>query len=147
MHIYIDADGCPVVEQTIRIARQQGIPCTIICDSAHLFRDDYADTITVSTGADSADFRLVNLLRPGDLVITQDYGLAAMCLARQAYAMHQDGGQYIPDNMDGLLAARHTARCIRRQGGRLRGAPKRTPAQDQAFCRALEAWIHKMQTT
>ena len=89
MHIYIDADGCPVVEQTIRIARQQGIPCTIICDSAHLFRDDYADTITVSTGADSADFRLVNLLRPGDLVITQDYGLAAMCLARQAYAMHQ----------------------------------------------------------
>ena len=70
MHIYIDADGCPVVEQTIRIARQQGIPCTIICDSAHLFRDDYADTITVSTGADSADFRLVNLLRPGDLVIT-----------------------------------------------------------------------------
>ena len=147
MHIYIDADGCPVVEQTIRIARQQGIPCTIICDSAHLFRDDYADTITVSTGADSADFRLVNLLRPGDLVIAQDYGLAAMCLARQAYAMHQDGGQYTPDNMDGLLAARHTARCIRRQGGRLRGAPKRTPAQDQAFCRALEAWIHKMQTT
>ena len=147
MHIYIDADGCPVVEQTIRIARQQGIPCTIICDSAHLFRDDYADTITVSTGADSADFRLVNLLRPGDLVITQDYGLAAMCLARQAYAMHQDGGQYTPDNMDGLLAARHTARCIRRQGGRLRGAPKRTPAQDQAFCRALEAWIHIMQTT
>ena len=147
MHIYIDADGCSVVEQTIRIARQQGIPCTIICDSAHLFRDDYADTITVSTGADSADFRLVNLLRPGDLVITQDYGLAAMCLARQAYAMHQDGGQYTPDNMDGLLAARHTARCIRRQGGRLRGAPKRTPAQDQAFCRALEAWIHKMQTT
>ena len=147
MHIYIDADGCPVVEQTIRIARQQGIPCTIICDSAHLFRDDYADTITVSTGADSADFRLVNLLRPGDLVITQDYGLAAMCMARQAYAMHQDGGQYTPDNMDGLLAARHTARCIRRQGGRLRGAPKRTPAQDQAFCRALEAWIHKMQTT
>ena len=147
MHIYIDADGCPVVEQTIRIARQQGIPCTIICDSAHLFRDDYADTITVSTGADSADFRLVNLLRPGDLVITQDYGLAAMCLARQAYAMHQDGGQYTPDNMDGLLAARHTARCIRRQGGRLRGAPKRTPAQDQAFCRALEASIHKMQTT
>lgn len=147
MHIYIDADGCPVVEQTIRIARQQGIPCTIICDSAHLLRDDYADTITVSTGADSADFRLVNLLQPGDLVITQDYGLAAMCLARQAYAMHQDGGQYTPDNMDGLLAARHTARCIRRQGGRLRGAPKRTPAQDQAFCRALEAWIHKMQTT
>lgn len=147
MHIYIDADGCPVVEQTIRIARQQGIPCTIICDSTHLFRDDYADTITVSTGADSADFRLVNLLQPGDLVITQDYGLAAMCLARQAYAMHQDGGQYTPDNMDGLLAARHTARCIRRQGGRLRGAPKRTPAQDQAFCRALEAWIHKMQTT
>lgn len=147
MHIYIDADGCPVVEQTIRIARQQGIPCTIICDSAHLFRDDYADTITVSTGADSADFRLVNLLQPGDLVITQDYGLSAMCLARQAYAMHQDGGQYTPDNMDGLLAARHTARCIRRQGGRLRGAPKRTPAQDQAFCRALEAWIHKMQTT
>lgn len=141
MHIYIDADGCPVVRHTIRLARQYQVPCTILCDSAHQFRDDHADTITVSTGADSVDFRLVNLLQPGDLVITQDYGLAAMCLARQASVLHQDGGQYTAGNIDGLLGARHAAKCVRRQGGRLRGAPRRTPAQDQAFCRALEAWI------
>ena len=147
MEIWIDADGCPVTALTAALAQQYKIPCTILCDTAHVLQYPGAKTITVSKGADSVDFALVNRVQKGDLVVTQDYGLAAMCLARQAYAMHQDGGQYTPDNMDGLLAARHTARCIRRQGGRLRGAPKRTPAQDQAFCRALEAWIHKMQTT
>ena len=146
MHIYIDADGCPVVGQTIRLARQYGVPCTILCDSAHVFRDEYANTITVSTGADSVDFRLVNLLHPGDLVITQDYGLAAMCLARQACVLHQDGGWYSDENIDGLLETRHTAKRIRRQGGRLRGAPKRTPAQDQAFCQALEQRLRVVAT-
>ena len=147
MRVLIDADACPVVDIAVSLCRKYGIPCLLLCDTAHELYREGAETHIFDKGADSVDFALANRVHPGDLVITQDYGLAAMCLARQAYAMHQDGGQYTPDNMDGLLAARHTARCIRRQGGRLRGAPKRTPAQDQAFCRALEAWIHKMQTT
>lgn len=90
-----------------------------------------------SKGADSVDFALVNLVRPGDVVVTQDYGLAAMCLARSALALNQDGMEYTADNIDALLLARHTAKKIRNAGGRLKGPAKRTAAQDEDFSAAL----------
>ena len=84
MKILIDADGCPVVDIAVGTARKSGIECTIICDTAHSIKRDGAKTIIVDKGADSADFRLVNLVSRGDIVITQDYGLAAMCLSKCA---------------------------------------------------------------
>ena len=88
-------------------------------------------------GADSADFALVNALAPGDLAVTQDYGLAAMCLSRKARVLRQDGLEYTDDNIGSLLLARHTARKIRRGGGRLHGPKKRDAQQDAAFEAAL----------
>lgn len=133
MRILIDADGCPVVDIAIACARRRNVSVILVCDTAHEFQRDGAQTIVVSQGADSADFRLVNLLIKGDLVITQDYGLAAMALARGAQALSQDGMRYTEDNIDSLLLARHTARKIRMGGGRLKGPAKRTHAQDEAF--------------
>lgn len=101
--------------------------------------------MTVSKGADSVDFALVNRLAPGDVVITQDYGLAAMCLAKRAKVLHQDGMRYSPDNIDALLLARHTARKIRQAGGRLRGSAKRKPEQDRAFEEALERLLSESE--
>ncbi|MDD2484663.1 MAG: DUF188 domain-containing protein, partial [Eubacteriales bacterium] len=89
MKILIDADGCPVVDVTIDIARENGLECLILCDTSHVFEREWARTIMVSKGADSVDFKLVNLLSPGDIVVTQDYGLAAMCLARGALPLSQ----------------------------------------------------------
>ena len=108
MRILIDADGCPVVHITAECGRKHGIPVTIVCDSAHRFNLPGAETMTVDKGADSADFRLVNLIRPGDIVVTQDYGLAAMSLARKANIISQNGMRYTDDNIDSLLMARHT---------------------------------------
>ena len=99
---------------------------------------DGATTITVSKGADSVDFALVNRIHAGDLVVTQDYGLAAMCLSKQAIPIHQDGMVYTDDNIEGLLFFRAAAKKIRNAGGRLKGAPKRTKEQDKAFAAALE---------
>lgn len=110
MRVFIDADGCPVVGCAIRVAKRFGIPVLLLCDTAHEFTREGAQTITVSKGADSADFALVNLLHPGDAVVTQDYGLAAMCLARGALPIHQDGKRYTAENVDALLLARHTAK-------------------------------------
>lgn len=84
MKIFIDADGCPVVRNTVKLAKQFNISCVIICDTAHRIEHDGAETIIVEQGADSVDFRLVNLIGKGDIVITQDYGLAAMCLSKQS---------------------------------------------------------------
>lgn len=133
MRILIDADGCPVVDITVRIAVQNKIKCLILCDTSHFIERTGAETITVSQGADSVDFTLVNMVQPGDIVITQDYGLAAMCLSRRAIPLNQNGLVYDSDNIDSLLMQRHTARKIRMSGGRLKGSPKRTAAQNTAF--------------
>lgn len=133
MTILIDADGCPVVDLTIKVAAEHGVRCTIICDTSHVFEKVGATTITVSKGSDSVDFALVNMVQPGDIVITQDYGLAAMCLARGAVPISQDGMVYTIDNIDALLLARHTAKKIRMSGGRLKGSSKRTAQQNMMF--------------
>lgn len=141
MQILIDADGCPVVDLTIRIAREQGIPVTLVCDTAHVLHKSGATTITVSQGADAADYYLLNQVSAGDIVITQDYGLAAMALAKSAHALNQDGLLYTSDNIDALLQARHTARKIRKAGGRLRGPKKRNAQNDSLFETALRTLL------
>lgn len=131
--VFIDADGCPVVDAAVKIANRMGLACMILCDTSHIFNKEGAQTITVSKGADSVDFALVNRLKSGDLVITQDYGLAAMCMARGAVPVSQDGMIYSDDNIEALLLSRHTAKKIRMGGGRLKGNSKRTAEQDKQF--------------
>ena len=141
MELFIDADGCPVTGIAVQLAKQYRIPCTLICDTAHELQRDGACTITVSKGADSVDFALVNLVRRGDVVVTQDYGLAAMCLSRGAIPIHQDGMIYTNDNIDSLLFFRAAAKKIRNAGGRLKGPSKRTKDQDLAFESALRSLL------
>jgi uncharacterized protein YaiI (UPF0178 family) len=145
MRILIDADGCPVVDMTVRIAKQNQIECIILCDTTHVFEKDGATTVTVSKGADSVDFALVNMVNRGDIVITQDYGLAAMCLARRAIPISQNGMIFDNSNIDALLLARHTAKKIRNSGGRLKGPKKRTVEQDQCFQETLVKVIASAQ--
>lgn len=141
MRILIDGDGCPVVDRTISLAHEYHIACILFCDTAHYFQRSGAVTITVDKGADSVDFALVNQIRPGDLVITQDYGLAAMCLSRGAVPIRQDGLIYHKDNIDALLTARHTAQKVRRGGGRLKGPPKRSADEDLRFEASLRSLL------
>lgn len=143
--ILIDADGCPVVEEAIRTASSHHWEVILLCDTAHRLEREGAQTLVVSKGADSVDFALVNLVENGDIVVTQDYGLAAMCLARSAIVINQDGMEYTAGNIDALLLARHTARKIRSGGGRLKGPSKRTPAQDAAFIEKLTALLCQKQ--
>jgi len=137
MRILIDADGCPVVDNTIKIAQKYNTEVIILCDTSHRFEKQGAKTIIVSKGADSVDFALANMIQKGDIVITQDYGLAAMCLAKNAITINQDGMHYTNDNIDALLLARHTAKKIRMGGGRLKGNKKRTDEQNIAFEKSL----------
>ena len=144
MKVLIDADGCPVVDIAVRLCRQYGLPCLLLCDTAHQLHREGAVTFTFDKGADSVDFALVNKVSPGDLVITQDYGLASMCLARGAQVLHQDGWAYTADNIDGLLFQRHTSAKHRRSGGRMKGPKKRTQEQDNAFSLALLKTLQTM---
>ena len=137
MHIYIDADACPVTRIAERIAREHGIAVTLLCDTNHQLTSDYSTVRVIGAGADAVDIALINLCWAGDIVVTQDYGLAAMCLSRGAVPIHQDGMVYTNENIDGLLFFRAAAKKIRNAGGRLKGPSKRTKAQDQAFSETL----------
>lgn len=143
MKLFIDADGCPVVDIAVRTAKRCGLECTIICDTAHSIEREGATTITVDKGADSADFRLVNLISAGDIAVTQDYGLAAMCLSKRAIVLNQDGKRYTEDNISGLLEFRAVSAKIRRSGGHTKGMSKRIPQQDRDFEKALSALIEE----
>ena len=137
MKIFIDADGCPVTDIAVRLAVRYSVPCTIICDTAHSIYRDGADTIVVDKGADSADFRLVNLISSGDIAITQDYGLAAMCLSKNATVLNQDGKEYTDENISGLLSFRAVSAKIRKSGGRTKGHSKRTSEQNKDIEKAF----------
>ena len=141
MTVLIDADGCPVVDIAVHLCRKYQIPCLLLCDTAHQLYREHAETLVFDKGADSVDFALANRVSPGDLVITQDYGLASMCLARSARVLHQDGWEYTADNIDALLFQRHAARKHRAAGGRTKGPSKRTQSQNAAFTAALESLL------
>jgi len=141
MRILIDADACPVVDIAIDIAKAYQLECILLCDTAHYFNRDGARTVVLGQGADSVDFALVNMVHRGDIVITQDYGLAAMCLARNTAVLNQNGMVYHEGNIDGLLASRHMSQKIRRGGGRTKGPSKRTKEQDEMFANQLRKLI------
>ena len=145
MQLWIDGDGCPVVRQAVEIARSFGLEVWIFCDTAHHIQVSGARTVVVSKGADNVDFALVNRVQPGDVVVTQDYGLAAMCLARGALPLRQDGLWYTQENIQALLQTRHMAQRVRRGGGRLKGPKRRTAQEDEAFVRALEEKLRQLQ--
>ena len=139
MKLLIDADACPVVDIALRCAKENDVDeCILLCDTSHLIERDGARTIVVSKGADSADFALVNLVKAGDIVVTQDYGLAAMCLAKKAYALNQNGLIFNEFNIGSLLEQRHLSKKIRMAGGRTKGPSKRTKEQDDAFLKSLK---------
>lgn len=143
--IIIDADGCPVVRIAAGVAKELSVRCVIVCDNAHYFDIDGTETVVVSQGADSADFYIVNHIGRGDIVITQDYGLAAMCLAKNAAVINQDGRIYTDANIDGLLAKRAVGKKLRRAGGRTKGPPKRTKEQDARFENTLRQLLFRLE--
>ncbi|MCL1884635.1 MAG: YaiI/YqxD family protein [Defluviitaleaceae bacterium] len=133
MRILVDADACPVKEIIVRVAKQRQIPVTMLCDTAHRINDGYSTVVTVDKAADSVDFALMGLLCREDIVVTQDYGLAAMVLGKGARAIHQNGMEYTNDNIDKLLMERHIGAKVRRGGGRTKGPAKRTKEDNERF--------------
>jgi uncharacterized protein YaiI (UPF0178 family) len=142
MQILVDADACPVKQIIVRLAKQRNIPVIMLIDTSHELNDGYSRVITVDKAADSVDYALMGLLTCEDVVVTQDFGLAAMVLGKGAKVVNQNGMVYTNDNIDKLLMERHSGQKVRRSGGRTKGPSKRTKEDDEcfeaAFIRLLE---------
>ncbi len=138
--VLVDADACPVVRIVEEIARAHGVPVVLLCDTNHILSSDYSEIRVIGAGADAVDFALVNLCVRGDIVVTQDYGVAAMALGRGAYGIHQSGMIYSDNNIDRLLMERHLAKKARMSKSKhhMKGPKKRTREDDERFAQAFE---------
>ena len=141
MRILIDADGCPVVNETIKVAHKFNLESIIFCDTSHNFDEKNIKVIVVSKGIDAVDFAILNNIEKGDIVITQDYGLASLVLSRNSYAINQSGMVYTNENIDELLYSRYISKKMRNSGARLKGPKKRDKYQNTVFEQNLEKLI------
>ena len=143
MRILVDADACPVVKLTERTAKKYGVAVVLFCDTNHVLQSDYSEVRTIGAGADAVDFALTAECRRGDIVITQDYGVAAMVLTKGAYGLHQSGMRYTDENIDRLLMERHLAKKARMRKAKhhMKGPKKRTEEDDARFLQALESLL------
>ena len=143
MRILVDAAACPVKEIIVRLAKQKQIPVIMLIDTSHEINDGYSNVITVDKQADSVDFKLIGILAKDDIVVTQDYALAAMVLGKRAKVINQNGMIYSNDNIDRLLMERHIGQKVRRSGGKTKGPAKRTKDDNEhfeaAFIKLLES--------
>lgn len=121
MQIFVDADACPVKDIIVRVARENNLSVTMIIDSSHELSDNYSTVITVDKAKDSVDLVLINQVKSGDVVVTQDYGLAALVLGKSAKALNQNGLIFSNDNIDRLLMERHIGQKIRLVEGEPKG--------------------------
>ena len=143
MRIYVDADACPVVGAIERTAKKYDIPVMLLCDTNHILHSDYSEIRMIGAGADAVDFALVNMCTKHDIVVTQDYGVAAMALGRGAYAIHQSGKWYTDEKIGQMLMERHLNKKARRTSGRnhIKGSRKRTPEDNLNFRQSFEKLI------
>lgn len=143
MKIYVDADACPVVSIVEQVAAEHNIAVTLLCDTNHVLNSAYSEVKIIGAGADAVDFALINLCSKNDIVVTQDYGVAAMALGKGAYAIHQSGKWYTDENIDQMLMERHLGKKARRISGKnhLKGPKKRTEEDDVRFRKSFEKLV------
>ncbi len=143
MKILIDADGCPVINIILNIAKKYDIHVLVICDNSHIFNIPDAEVIVVDRGADSSDFVLINKVQNGDIVVTQDYGLAAMVLSKRGICINQNGLVFTNQNIDELLLKRHISKVTRRSKYKYNNFKKRTQKDDNLFLKKFEELLFK----
>ena len=143
MQIFVDADACPVVGIVEELAEKYNISTTLLCDTNRILYSDYSEVIVVGAGADAVDYKLISICHKGDVVVSQDYGVAAMALGKGAYAIHQSGKWYTNENIDQMLMERHLnkkARCCSHKH-HMKGPRKRTEEDDVRFAQSFEKLI------
>ena len=125
------------------IAKKHNTSVTLLCDTNHILNSDYSEVIVVGAGADAVDYKLISICHKGDIVISQDYGVAAMALGKGAYAIHQSGKWYTNDNIDRMLMERHLNKKARRgtHKNHIKGPRKRTDEDDERFAQSFEKLV------
>ncbi len=138
MRVLVDADACPGRDIIEKVAKQYGVPVIMYCDTNHILRSDYSEIKYIGSGFQSVDIAIANDSRAGDIIVTQDYGVAAMVLGKKAYAISPRGHIYDDSNIERLLFERHISAKVRKGGGRTSGHKKRGSEDDERLEKNLK---------
>lgn len=141
MRILVDADACPVKDIIVEVAKKHKIEVIMFFDNAHIYEDGYSKVYIIDKGADSVDYFLINKAKESDVVITGDYGLASMALAKRTYPVSPRGLIYTEDNILGLLSQRAISQKLRKHKN-LKGPKKRVSKDDEKFRKSLNIIIN-----
>jgi len=142
--IYVDADACPFKDVILEIAAANGLGVTMVANYAHEIAEaENVEVVRVDLDREAVDIAIVNRAAAGDVVVTQDYGLAALVIGKGVRALSPRGRVYDPAEIESLLDARHHAQKTRRAGGRLKGPPRLRPSDRERFRRALMDLVGK----
>jgi hypothetical protein len=134
MKVYIDADASPVKDIVIEETTKSSVPVILVASYAHFSEKEYPDHVSivwVDSGSDQADFKIMQLVKAGDIVITQDYGLASMLLSKKCIVLHHSGYEFTSENIDSLITSRHLAAVQRKQTGRVTGVKSLSPFSEE----------------
>lgn len=148
MEIYIDGDACPVKEDIYRLAEEVGVKVTLVTSLSHYSGKELPDNVKiiyVDEGADSADFRIVALINAGDVLVTQDYGLASLVLPKAVRVLHHLGYEYTQETINQLLEARYIGAQLRKSGKRTKGPKKYTEENREAFCQLFKQVLVELE--
>lgn len=144
MKIIIDGDACPGISIIEKLAKEYNIELIVYCDIHHYISLNYGEVRVVDSGFQSVDMKVSNICRENDIVISQDYGVAAICLGKKAKVLSPKGYIYDDDNIESLLEQRHINQKIRRAGGRTQNSKKRTAEDDERLYKRL---LYLIKTT
>ncbi|MFW6000752.1 MAG: YaiI/YqxD family protein [Halanaerobium sp.] len=138
MRILVDGDGCPVIDIIQQTAELYQIELIVYTDLNHKHNLRYGKLITVDQGYQSVDMELYNNIKEDDIVITSDYGLAALALSRKAEVISFSGREFTDENIERLLLQRHIHLKERRKTGRHTTHKKRTTLDDKRFKKKID---------
>jgi uncharacterized protein YaiI (UPF0178 family) len=131
--IVVDGDACPVKQEITAVARSFGIPVLMVSSYDHVLKGEEGVTVVqVDRGADSADLYIANHIAAGDVVVTQDYGLAALALGKRCRVLSNRGQEYEDSKMDFMLEGRH-ARAVERRRGHYSKGPKTITVEEKIY--------------
>ncbi|MDP4179008.1 MAG: YaiI/YqxD family protein [Bacillota bacterium] len=143
MRIIVDADGCPGRSIIENLGKKFNIPVIMYCDINHILSSDYASVKYMDSGFQSVDMAIANEAFANDIIVTQDFGVAAMVLGKNCSAISPKGYIYDDDNMDRLLFERHISQKVRRSGGKTSNPKKRKTEDDERLYKNLLKLIEK----
>lgn len=147
MRIIVDADACPTKQIIETICLEDEIELYFVCDTSHQISSDVAKVIVVDKSNDSADYKIISILKDNDIVVTNDYGLANMCLLKRNYVITFSGLIIDKTNIDGLLHTRYLNQKARLAKVKTKNIKKRTNEDDLTFKTNLKKLISTIKSS